>query len=87
MEQSHKKLNGKLREQIKKLEEDAKQILNWEQEIYMQQKIERFRELITEIDISKYKQKAFIKIVNAVFYELFLRPKGVYTVGRKNAKN
>ena len=40
-----------------------------------QQKIERFRELITEIDISKYKQKAFIKIVNAVFYELFLKPK------------
>ena len=30
MEQSHKKLNGKLREQIKKLEEDAKEILNWE---------------------------------------------------------
>jgi hypothetical protein len=30
MEQSHKKLNGKLREQIKKLEEDAKEMLNWE---------------------------------------------------------
>ena len=30
MEESHKKLNGKLREQIKKLEEDAKEILNWE---------------------------------------------------------
>ena len=30
MEQSHKKYNGKLREQIKKLEEDAKEILNWE---------------------------------------------------------
>jgi hypothetical protein len=53
----------------------------------MPKKVERFRELITEIDISKYKQKAFIKIVNAVFHELFLRPKGVYTVGRKNAKN
>ena len=49
--------------------------------------IERFRELITEIDISKYKQKKFIEIVNAVFYELFLRPKGVYTVRRKHAKN
>jgi len=49
--------------------------------------IERFRELITEIDISKYKQKKFIEIVNAVFYELFLKPKGVYTVGRKSAKN
>jgi len=49
--------------------------------------IERFRELISEIDISKYKQKEFIEIVNAVFYELFLRPKGVYTVGRKSVKN
>ena len=53
----------------------------------MNKKAERFRELVSEIDISKYKQKAFIQIVNAIFYELFLRPKGVYTVGRKNAKN
>ena len=29
MEESHKKLNGKLREQIKKLEEDAKEMLNY----------------------------------------------------------
>ena len=49
----------------------------------MKERIERFRELVSEIDISKYKQKAFIKIVNAIFYELFLRPKGVWTVGRK----
>jgi len=29
MEESHKKLNGKLQEQIKKLEEDAKEMLNY----------------------------------------------------------
>ena len=29
MEESHKKLNGKLREQIKKLKEDAKEMLNY----------------------------------------------------------
>ena len=52
----------------------------------MSKKVERFRELITEIDISKYKQKTFIKIVNAVFYELFLKPKGVYIIRRKNDK-
>tara|TARA_B100001964_G_C13849933_1_gene429725 strand:+ start:290 stop:457 length:168 start_codon:yes stop_codon:yes gene_type:complete len=52
----------------------------------MKERIERFRELVSEIDISKYKQKAFIKIVNAIFYELFLRPKGVWVVGRKNER-
>jgi len=50
------------------------------------EKVERFRELVSEIDISKYKQETFIKIVNAIFYELFLRPKGVWTVGRKKHK-
>ena len=29
MEESHKKLNGKLQEQIKKLKEDAKEMLNY----------------------------------------------------------
>ena len=29
----------------------------------MKERIERFRELVSEIDISKYKQKTFIKIV------------------------
>ena len=29
MDQSHKNLNGKLQEQIKKLEEDAKEMLNY----------------------------------------------------------
>ena len=42
----------------------------------MKERIERFRELVSEIDISKYKQEEYIKIVNAIFYELFLRPKG-----------
>jgi len=49
----------------------------------MKERAERFRELVSEIDISKYKQETFIKIVNAIFYELFLRPKGVWTVGRR----
>jgi len=49
----------------------------------MKERIERFRELVNEIDISRYKQKEFIRIVDAIFYELFLRPKGVGTVGRK----
>ena len=53
----------------------------------MKERIERFRELVSEIDISKYKQKAFIKIVNTIFYELFLRPKGVWIVGRKNERS
>ena len=51
----------------------------------MKERIERFRELVNEIDISKYKQKEFVRIVDAIFYELFLRPKGVWIVG-KNVK-
>ena len=51
----------------------------------MKERIERFRELVSEIDISKYKQKTFIKTVDSIFYELFLRPKGVWIVG-KNVK-
>jgi len=53
----------------------------------MKERIERFRELVSEIDISKYKQKTFIKIVDAIFYELFLRPKGVWIVGKNERRS
>ena len=30
-----------------------------------------FAQLITEIDISKYKQKEYVKIVKAIYWEIF----------------
>ena len=53
----------------------------------MKERIERFRELVNEIDISKYKQKTFIKIVDAIFYELFLKPKGVWVVDKNERRS
>jgi hypothetical protein len=35
------------------------------------EKVELFYRLVSEIDISKYNQKKFIKIVNAIFNEIF----------------
>ena len=37
----------------------------------MKKKIMLFAQLVTEIDISKYKQKQYIKIVKASYWEIF----------------
>ena len=37
----------------------------------MKQKIMLFVQLVTEIDISKYKQKQYIEIVRAIYWEIF----------------
>ena len=38
---------------------------------YKRQKIELCKKLISEIDISKYNQKEYIKIVNLIFQDVF----------------
>ena len=38
---------------------------------YQKQKIELFKKLISEIDISKYDQKKFEKIVNLIYQDIF----------------
>ena len=38
---------------------------------YQKQKIELFKKLICEIDISKYNQKEYEKIVNLIFQDIF----------------
>ena len=38
---------------------------------YQKQKIELFKKLISEIDISIYNQKEYIKIVNLIFQDVF----------------
>ena len=38
---------------------------------YQKQQIELFKKLISEIDISKYNQKEYIKIVNLIFQDVF----------------
>ena len=38
---------------------------------YKKQKIELFKNLISEIDISKYDQKEFQKIVNLIYQDIF----------------
>ena len=38
---------------------------------YQKSKIELFKELICEIDISKYDQKEFNKIVNLIYQDIF----------------
>ena len=48
----------------------------------------RMKELTKTIDNPGFSdqqmnKKEFIRIVDAIFYELFLRPKGVWTIGRK----
>jgi hypothetical protein len=40
---------------------------------YIQNKINRFAELISEIDISKYEQREFADIVKLIKYEIFER--------------
>ena len=37
----------------------------------MKNKIMLFAKLVTEIDISKYKQKQYVKIVKAIYWEIF----------------
>jgi len=39
----------------------------------MKQKIMLFAQLVTEIDISKYKQKQYAKIVRAIYWEIFVK--------------
>ena len=39
----------------------------------MKKKIMLFAQLVTEIDISKYKQKEYIKIVKAIYWEIFYK--------------
>ena len=39
----------------------------------MKKKIMLFAHLVTEIDISKYKQKEYVKIVKAIYGEIFLK--------------
>jgi len=38
---------------------------------YQKQKIELFKKLISEIDISKYDQKEYQKIVNLIYQDIF----------------
>mgnify|MGYP004112666069 CR=1 FL=1 len=42
----------------------------------MKKKIMLFAQLVTEIDISKYKQKQYIKIVKAIYWEIYGLKKG-----------
>ena len=37
----------------------------------MKNKIVLFAQLVSEIDISKYKQKQYVKIVKAIYWEIF----------------
>ena len=37
----------------------------------MKNKIMLVAQLVTEIDISKYKQKQYVKIVKAIYWEIF----------------
>ena len=37
----------------------------------MKKKIMLFAHLVSEIDISKYKQKQYVKIVKAIYWEIF----------------
>ena len=39
----------------------------------MIENIEKFRDLVSEIDISKYNQEEYIKIVFAIYKEIFLK--------------
>ena len=38
---------------------------------YKKQKIELYKKLISEIDISKYDQKEYQKIVNLIYQDIF----------------
>ena len=37
----------------------------------MKKKIMLFAQLVTEIDISNYKQKKYVKIVKSIYYNIF----------------
>jgi hypothetical protein len=38
---------------------------------YQKQRVELFKKLISEIDISKYNQKEYEKIINLIFQDIF----------------
>jgi len=37
----------------------------------MKDKIMKFAQLVSEIDISKYEQKEYVQIVKAIYWEIF----------------
>jgi hypothetical protein len=48
-----------------------KKIFQRQSKMEVLKKAELFRKLVTEIDISKYKQKEFEKIVNLIYTDVF----------------
>lgn len=39
----------------------------------LQDQVIQFRNLVSEIDISKYDQTEYISVVNSIYYEIFIR--------------
>jgi len=39
----------------------------------LQEQVILFRNLVSEIDISKYDQTEYISVVNSIYYEIFIR--------------
>ena len=40
--------------------------------ILLQDQVIQFRNLVSEIDISKYDQTEYISVVNSIYYEIFI---------------
>jgi len=40
---------------------------------FLQEQVILFRNLVSEIDISKYDQTEYISVVNNIYYEVFIR--------------
>ena len=40
---------------------------------FLQDQVIQFRNLVSEIDISKYDQTEYISVVNSIYYEVFIR--------------
>ena len=38
----------------------------------LQEQVIHFRNLVSEIDISKYDQTGYISVVNSIYYEIFI---------------
>tara|TARA_R100001129_G_C5099466_1_gene183754 strand:- start:94 stop:279 length:186 start_codon:yes stop_codon:yes gene_type:complete len=38
----------------------------------LQEQVIHFRNLVSEIDISKYNQTGYISVVNSIYYEIFI---------------
>mgnify|MGYP001471187121 CR=1 FL=1 len=39
---------------------------------FLQEQVILFRNLVSEIDISKYDQTEYISVVNSIYYEIFI---------------